>query len=98
MRFESEVAKIVDSRRVKEADMCHHNCLNRIDGTLLSMASAEQLIHEAQYAFHSISFGEEAYSSKLNLIHWHVAQSTHHPKAMSITPDGYAKKRIDSIS
>ena len=44
------------------------------------MASAEKLLHDAQYAFHSISFGEEAYASNIRLQHRHVSPSAHHAK------------------
>jgi hypothetical protein len=44
--------------RVNKRDLCHHSRVKRTDGTLLSMASAEHLLHEAQYAFQSTSFGE----------------------------------------
>lgn len=58
LRSESVVAKIVDSVGEEERDSCHHNRLKRTDGSLSPMASAEHLLHEAQYAFQSISFGE----------------------------------------
>jgi hypothetical protein len=38
--------------------LCHHNRIELSDGTHKPMATAEQLLHEAQYAFQCISFGE----------------------------------------
>jgi hypothetical protein len=38
--------------------MCHYGHLEQTDGTVPAMASAEKLLHEAQFAFQSISFGE----------------------------------------
>ena len=39
-------------------ELCHHNCFTRSDGIQQQMANAEKLLHEAQYAFQCISFGE----------------------------------------
>ena len=38
--------------------MCHHYLPELNDGCPRSMANAEKLLHEAQYAFQSISYGE----------------------------------------
>jgi len=38
--------------------LCHHNRFELSDGTPKLMATAEQLLHQAQYAFQCISFGE----------------------------------------
>jgi len=96
----------------------YHNSPKQSSGTQTSMANAEQLLNEAQYAFQSVSYGEtpgnkrhaarakslcrkiirkfptssyaseahailrrlgeEAYSSKMNVEHRHVAPSEHH--------------------
>jgi len=38
--------------------LCHDNRIQLSDGTLKSMATADKLLHDAQYAFQSISFGQ----------------------------------------
>lgn len=101
------------------------------------MANAEQLLHQAQYAFQSISFGEsrdntrnrskakslcmkiirkypatmeageahailrrlgeEAYSSKMSLIHKHISQTEHH-SATSKSQIGQRHEHITQVS
>lgn len=38
--------------------LCHHNHIQLSYGTLKHMATADKLLHDAQYAFQSISFGQ----------------------------------------